>query len=188
MFNLTLHDHLHLTFGEIIQRHHAHAVKAQSHARWSRWLRGSEALLIGGVSLSAGAAAFGHGQVLAIVAASLAGLALLLLLVDLTFDFSASARAHATCGAHLWGLRERYRALLSDLHDGAINLADARLRRDKLMDELRSIYEATSSLAVAGGIPPPPDTVAVEEEGAPSPPNTSGFSPKDRSTKFERVR
>jgi hypothetical protein len=187
MFNLTLHDHLQLTFSEIIQRHHAHAVKAQSQARWSRRLRGSEALLVGGVCLTAAAAAYGQGQVLAIVAASFAGLALLILLVDLTFDFEASARAHATCGAHLWGLRERYRALLSDLHDGAINLADARLRRDKLMDELRTIYETTSSMAVAGGILPLPATV-VEEAGAPSPPSTSDFSPKDRSTKFERVR
>ena len=67
-------------------------------------------------------AAFGHGQVLAIVAASLAGVALIVLLVDLTFDFDSSARAHATCSAHLWGLRERYRALLSDLHDGALDL------------------------------------------------------------------
>ena len=81
MFNLTLHDHLHLTFNEIIQRHDAHAAKAHSPARWSRWLRGSEALLIGGVAMTAaGAAAFGHGQMLAIVAASLACLALIILL------------------------------------------------------------------------------------------------------------
>ena len=30
MFNLTLHDHLQLTFTEIIQRHNAHAAKAHS--------------------------------------------------------------------------------------------------------------------------------------------------------------
>jgi len=175
MFNLTLHDHLHLTFSEIIQRHHAHAVKAQSQARWGRRLRGGEALLVGGVSLAAGAAAFGHGQVLAIVAASLAGLALLLLLVDLTFDFDASARAHAMCGAHLWGLRERYRALLSDLHDGAINLADARLRRDKLMDELRAIYETTSAISLEDVKMPSADV--AEESVAPLP----ATSPAGRS-------
>ena len=39
----------------------------------------------------------------------MAGVALIVLLVNLTFDFDASARAHAACGAHLWGLRERYR-------------------------------------------------------------------------------
>ena len=126
-------------------------------------------------------AAFGHGQVLAIVAASLAGLALLLLLVDLTFDFDASARAHATCGAHLWGLRERYRSLLSDLHDGALSLADARLRRDKLMDELRAIYDTTSVIALEDDQMPPADV--AEESVAPQPPAYRSARPRP-NTRF----
>ena len=148
MFNLTLRDHLHLTFNEIIERHSAHTGKAHARARWSRWLKGSEAVLIGGVAIAAAGAAYGQGHRLAIAAAALACVALLILLVDLTFDFDASARAHAVCGAHLWDLRERYRSLLSDLHDGALTLAEARLRRDRLMDELRAIYEATSAVAI----------------------------------------
>jgi hypothetical protein len=148
MFNLTLHDHLHLTFNEIIERHSAHTGKARSRARWSRWLKGSEAVLIGGVAMAAAGAAYGQGHILAIVAASLACIALLLLLVDLTFDFDASARAHAMCSAHLWDLRERYRALLSDLQEGALTIAEARLRRDRLVDELRAIYEAMPVIAI----------------------------------------
>ena len=148
MFNLTLRDHLHLTFTEIIQRHNAHAAKAQSRARWSRRLRGSEAVLVGGATIASVGAAFGHGQPLAIAAASMAGVALFVLLVSLTFDFDASARAHAASGAHLWGLRERYRSLLSDLQDGALSVDAARLRRDQLIDELRSIYDTTSVIAL----------------------------------------
>lgn len=154
MFNLTLHDHLHLTFTEIIQRQQVHAAKARSRASWSRRLRGAEAALIGGVTIAAAGAAFGRGQVLAIVAAVLAGTALLVLLVNLAFDFDASGRAHAACASHLWGLRERYRSLLSDLHDGALTIAEARLRRDKLLEELRAIYE-TASLSGEQDAPPP---------------------------------
>ena len=168
MFNLTLHDHLHLTFNEIIQRHDAHAAKAHSRARWSRRLRGGEAVLIGGVGMTAAGAALGHGQVLAIVAASMACLALIILLVDLTFDFDASARAHAACSSHLWGLRERYRSLLSDLHEGALDITDARLRRDKLMDELRAIYETTSMIALEHDFTPP--AIADETVVASQPP------------------
>lgn len=164
MFNLTLHDHLHLTFNEIIQRHNAHAAKALSRARWSRRLKGAEAVLIAGIGMSATGAAFGRGQVLAIVAASMACVALVILLVDLTFDFDASARAHAACSAHLWGLRERYRSLLSDLQDGAVNVGDARLHRDKLIDELRAIYETTSAIALEHEVMPPAG--AVEEAGS----------------------
>jgi hypothetical protein len=168
MFNLTLRDHLHLTFNEIIQRHDAHAAKAHSRARWSRRLRGGEAVLIGGVAMTAAGAAFGHGQILATMAASFACIALIILLVDLTFDFDASARAHAMCSAHLWGLRERYRSLLSDLHDGALDIDDARLRRDRLMDELRAIYETTSMIALEHDFKPP--VIADEPVVASEPP------------------
>jgi len=153
MFNLTLRDHLQLTFTDILKRHNAHAAKAQSRARWSRRLRGSEAVLVGGATIASVGAAFGHGQVLAAVAATMAGAALIVLLVNLTFDFDASARAHAASGAHLWELRERYRSLLSDLHDGALSVVEARLRRDRLIDELRAVYDAAPAEGVA---PQPP--------------------------------
>ena len=148
MFNLTLHDHLHLTFNEILQRHDAHAAKALAHARWSRRLRATEAFLIGCVSIAATGVAFGRGQTFAIAAATLAGLTLLILLVQLSVDLDASARAHAASSTQLWGLRERYRSLLSDLHEGALSVADARVRRDKLIDDLRAIYETASDVAV----------------------------------------
>jgi hypothetical protein len=160
MFNLTLRDHLHLTFTEIIQRHSAHAAKAVTRARWSRRLRGSEAMLVAGAAIASIGAAFSHGQALEIVAACMAGLALLVLLISLTFDLDASARAHAASGAQLWGLRERYRSLLSDLHDGALGLDAARLKRDQLIEELRSIYDTTSVIALEDDRPKTPDVPA----------------------------
>lgn len=166
MFNLTLRDHLQLTFTEIIKRHSAHAAKAQSRARWSRRLRGSEAVLVGGATIASAGAAFGHGQVLAIVAASMAGAALIVLLVNLTFDFEASARAHAASGAQLWGLRERYRSLLSDLHDGALSVAEARLRRDQLIAELRANFDTASVVALDEDVAP----ATPADEGAASQP------------------
>jgi hypothetical protein len=147
MFNLTLHDHLHLTFSEILQRHDAHAAKALTRARWSRRLRASEAILISGASIAATGVAFGRGPRFAIAAAALAALALIILVVQLSFELDSSARAHADSSAQLWALRERYRSLLSDLHDGVLTVAEARLRRDKLLDDLRAIYETTPLVA-----------------------------------------
>ena len=144
MFSLTLLDHLNLTFSQVAERHKAHTQAADSYRKWNRRLRGSEALLIGGVAMSAAGAAFGHGQVLAIVAATLAGLALIVLLINLTFDFETSAHAHLACSTQLWSIRERYGSLLSDLREGAVDLPEARFRRDQLMDELRAMYEKTS--------------------------------------------
>ena len=142
MFSLTLRDHLHVTFNQIVEQHKSHSRKALSQARWGRRLRGVEALLMGGVSIAAVSAAYGQGRITTIVAAVLAGAALLVLLAHLAFDFDASARTHAEMANRLWHIRERYRALLSDLHEGVVDVGGARTRRDVLMDELQQIYRS----------------------------------------------
>ena len=140
MFELTLLDHLRLTFGHIVFRHKAHAHIACWRARWSRRLRMAEALLMLGVATAAFAAASGRSHVYDIISASLAGLALTALLIHLSSDLDGTARVHAECAGRLWQLREKYRALLSDLSDQAIDLEAARRGRDGLMQELHAIY------------------------------------------------
>ena len=141
MFEFSIVDHLRLTFGQIVYRHQAHTRLAHSRARLSRWLRGVEALLIVGVAFGSVAAAFGRSQNYAIVAAVLSGLALLTLVIQLTFDLDGSARTHGAVATRLWHIRERYRALLSDVSDGVFTLDAARNRRDALVDELHAIYD-----------------------------------------------
>jgi hypothetical protein len=153
LFSLTLRDHLQLTFNEILERHEAHAAKALRRGQWSRGLRACEAVLIGCASIAATGVAFGRSQTFAIVAAVLAVSALVVLLVQLSFELDASARAHAASSAQLWALRERYRALLSDLHDGILTVAEARVRRDKLLDDLKAVYEMTPVIALVDAEP-----------------------------------
>ena len=155
MFQLTLLDHLRLTFGHVVYRHKAHADIARSTARRSRWIRGAEAILIAATAFTAVAAAFGKGQAFSIASAILAGVSLITLIVHLTFDLDTSARAHATCAARLWQVRERYRALLSDLSDGALEVDEARRMRDALALELNAIYQDA----------PPADREAFEAAG-----------------------
>src|SRR5262249_52289209 len=81
------------------------------------------------------------GQGYALMSAILAGFALLTLLVRLTVDLDASAQTHGICAGRLWLLRERYRSLLADLADGAVDLESARRGRDSLMTEMHAIYE-----------------------------------------------
>jgi len=132
---------------------------------------------ISGVSIAATGVAFGRGPRFAIAAAVLAAIALIVLVVQLSFELDASARAHADSSAQLWALRERYRALLSDLHDGALTVAEARARRDKLLDELRAIYDTTPIIALEE---------APSDSGSPA--NNFAFSPKDVTTEVQSVR
>jgi SMODS and SLOG-associating 2TM effector domain family 4 len=147
MFELSLSDHLRLTFGHIVYRQKAHARVAHTRIVAGRILRGLEAAFVLGVVLTSLAAAYGRGPLYVIAAAVLGVFALITLLVHLTFDLDASARAHSLAAARLWQIREQYRAVLSDLHDGAIDPAGARQRRDALTSTLRDFLEHAPSVA-----------------------------------------
>jgi conflict system pore-forming effector with SLATT domain len=141
MFELSLLDHLRLTFGHVIYRQKAHAQTAHAHARWSRALRVGEALLMGGAAVTSFGMVFGRGPGYAVATAVLTSSALAFLLIHLLFDFDRSADAHRVCSAKLWHIREQYRALMADLRDGAIDITGARHWRDGLMRDLHHIYE-----------------------------------------------
>jgi len=141
VFALSLVDHLRLTFGHVIYSHKAHTLAAQRHARWDRWLKAGEALLMLTTAVNAVALAFTLNPVHAWSAAVTALLAMGVLIVRLTTTLDRSSRTHHMCGAHLWHVREQYRALLSDLRDGILTPEAARQRRDDLMAALHRIYE-----------------------------------------------
>lgn len=141
MFELTLLDHLRLTFGHVVYRHKIHSQIAHSRARMGRWLRALEATLMASAAGFALASVITASRVYVVVSALAAALALVALLTHLAIDVDASALVHGACAARLWPLRERYRALMSDLADGAIDIEAARMRRDALINELTAIYE-----------------------------------------------
>jgi hypothetical protein len=142
MFGLTLVDHLRLTFGHVIYTHRAHSQLAVRHARWSRGLQCGEALAVIATAVTAMVSVQTGAGAYAIAAAVTAIAALIVFVVRLVFDFDTAASTHRACGAHLWALREQYRALLADLQDGSITLDVARDRRDALMQRLHDVYES----------------------------------------------
>jgi hypothetical protein len=174
MFGLTLVDHLRLTFGHIIYTHRAHSRLALRYARWSRGLQGAEALLV----IATAAASIGVVQTAytgyAITAVVTATITLLVVVLRLVFDFDAGATTHRTCSAHLWQLREQYRALLADLQDGSITLDLARERRDVLMQRLHDLYENA----------PPVDRAAYEAARAALPAQHEGALSDEEVDRF----
>ena len=141
MFGLSLTDHLRLTFGHVVYSHKAHATTADRHARWNRWLKAGEALLMLTTAVMSAIVVFTVNPQHAIGAAVAATLAMGVLVVRLAFDFERTAIAHRACSTQLWHLREQYRAVLSDLKDGVLSVETARDRRDQLMATLHRIYE-----------------------------------------------
>jgi hypothetical protein len=169
MFELTLFDHLRMTFGHIVHRHRLHSELAQSRLWWDRALRIAEVTLITGVIVSVMASLYGRGYAVQLVAAVLAVLALLVLLCHLTLDLNRSAQAHAACDGS--GISASGIALMSDLSDGAIGMDAVRQKRDELITDLRKVYEDA----------PPVERQAYRLPGRPSAPRTSIAERRSRS-------
>jgi hypothetical protein len=182
MFSFTLLDHLRLTFGQVIYRHKTHSQIAHARARQGRWMRACEAVLMTAAAGAALAAVFDQRRWFAIAAAALATTALVVLMVHLALNLDGSAVVHGACAARLWPMRERYRALLSDLADGAIDADTARERRDLLLNELHGIYEhappADGAAYQAAG-----RAAAIASEGALTDEEIDMFLPKSLQAK-----
>jgi hypothetical protein len=177
MVALTLVDHLRLTFGHVVYRHQAHARQAHFRARWSRWLRSLEALFMTGVAVAAIAGVYSSSRGYTVLCAVLAIAGLVTLLLHLAFDWDGSSQVHAACAAKLWRIREQYRALLSDLADGAVDLDTVRQRRDDLMVELHAIYESAPA-GDAHAYQPAAKSMAATEDTALADEEIDLFLPK----------
>jgi SMODS and SLOG-associating 2TM effector domain family 4 len=140
VFQLSLVDHIRLSFGSVATSYRAHARAAERLAARA-WQ--SRVLLVTLLGLSTGACfvALTGARPFQIAAAALATTALVGLSIVHSLDFEARAFAHRACAAQLWLLCEKYRALLADVHDGLIDLPETTARRDALMREVQNVYE-----------------------------------------------
>jgi hypothetical protein len=140
MFQLSLVDHIRLSFGSVATSYRAHA-RAAERLTSRAWQ--SRVLLVIILALATGASliALTGLRPFQIAAAALAALALLVFTIVLSLDFEPRAYAHRACAAQLWLLCEKYRALLAEVHDGLIDLPAVTRRRDELMREVHVVYE-----------------------------------------------
>jgi hypothetical protein len=140
VFQLSLVDHIRLSFGSVAASYRAHARAAE---RLSSRAWRSRAVLVVLLGLATGASfvALGGVRQAQFAAAALSTTALVGLSIAFALDFEARAFAHRACAARLWLLAEKYRALLADAHDGLIDLEQTTARRDALMREVQNVYE-----------------------------------------------
>ena len=145
MFQLSLIDHIRLSFSHVLHGHQAHAEAAERLARRARQVR-ITILAVLGLATCAAVLALFQGRPLQIAAAALIGLAYGLYAAVVVLDFEPRMSAHRATASSLWLLADRYRALLGDVQDGVIDAAAATERRDALMREVQAVFE----LAPAG--------------------------------------
>jgi hypothetical protein len=142
MFQLSLVDHIRLSFGTVAASYRAHSKAASSLAARASWARIVPVVLMG---LATGACllALTGRRPFQIAAAALAALAFFGQAIAASLDLEPRAYAHRACASRLWLLCEKYRALLAEVHDGLLDLRQVTERRDMLMREVQSVYEHT---------------------------------------------
>jgi hypothetical protein len=143
MFQLSLIDHIRLSFGSVASTYHAHTRAAERLAARAWQLRVATVILL---ALATGASllALTQGRAFQIATAAFTAAAFVAHAISLSLDFEPRAHAHRAFAARLWLLCEKYRALLAEVRDGLIEVPVVTERRDALMREVQAAYESAT--------------------------------------------
>jgi hypothetical protein len=140
MFQITLVDHIRLSFGHVMYSHQAHAHAADRLARRA-WQMKVTTIVLTGLTLTACLVALDTVRPFRIAATVLAGLAFAAQAVYLALDAEPRVYAHRSCAARLWLIAEKYRALLAEIQDEMVGVDTVVSRRDALQGEVQAVYE-----------------------------------------------
>lgn len=141
MFQLSIVDHVRLSFGHVVQNYTVHIRAAERQAAAALYARtGVPALMAAATALSV-AVVLGAGRYTQIAATIASALAFLGYAVVASLGLEDRVLAHRYVANRLWSLCERYRGLLAEIHDGLIDQDAIRVRRDDLIKEFHDIFE-----------------------------------------------
>lgn len=76
------------------------------------------------------------------IGASLSGIEIVLLIVQLSFNFEREATAHKNSALKYMSIRERYKSLIADIVGSKIDNAEATRRRDELHTEYQLVSDS----------------------------------------------
>jgi hypothetical protein len=139
MFQLSMVDHIRLSFGGILSAYEGHSDAAARMARWS-WYAKLAILSLLGLAAAASIASAVRGGVYTMAAAVLSTLAFAAGASFVAIDPETRVYAHRTTAARLWLVCEKYRALLTEIHDQLIDVPMIARRRDALLKEASELF------------------------------------------------
>jgi SMODS and SLOG-associating 2TM effector domain family 4 len=140
MFHLTLVDHIRLSFASIVGAYEGHAAAAARLARWA-WYTKVAMLSLVGLAAIAGVIADQRGGGFQTAAAAITAIAFVVCAAYVALDPEPRVYAHRASAARLWLLCEKYRALLTEVHDELLDAAEIARRRDALLQEATAVFE-----------------------------------------------
>jgi hypothetical protein len=140
MFQLSLVDHIRLSFGSIVSAYEGHTEAAASLARWSWYAKLAILALLGLAAAASITTAVRGGVYTTIAAAALSALAFAAGAAFAALDPETRVYGHRATAARLWLVCEKYRALLTEIHDQLIDVPTIAQRRDALLKEASELF------------------------------------------------
>jgi hypothetical protein len=140
MFQLTVVDHIRLSFGSVVTAYEGHADAA---ARLSRRALYTKIVMLSFVAAAAVAVllAHGRGSRFQLTAGAFSALGFVACALYVALDPEPKIYAHRSTAARLWLLCEKYRALLTEVHDDLLDVPSITKRRDALLQETSLVFE-----------------------------------------------
>lgn len=140
MFQLSLVDHIRLSFASVAGAYESHAAAASRLGRWSWYARLALVALLG-LACVLGFVALQHGRAFQIAATVATATGFVACAVYVALDLEPRVYGHRSTAARFWLLTERYRALLAEVHDQFLDVPAITARRDALLEEARACFE-----------------------------------------------
>ncbi len=143
MFQLSVVDHIRLSFGSVVTAYEGHAEAAARLARWGWYAKIATITAVALAAVFSGVALYtGRGFQIAAAVAATAALAACSGYV--AFDPQPRIYGHRASAARLWMVCEKYRALLAEIHDELVDLSALKDRRAELLRDAAAVLEHTS--------------------------------------------
>jgi len=140
MFQVNIVDHVRLSFASTLAAYEAHADAAAKMARWNSHAK-LVLLSVSGLAAISGAIATQQGFAWQVATAILCACTFGTAAAYVSLNQQPLLYGHRITAAKLWVVCEKYRALLAEMHEGAIDLNGLRDRRTALINEAASILE-----------------------------------------------
>ena len=140
MFQLTLVEHVRLSFGSALASYEGHAEAAARLTRFTSYAK-IALLSLSGLTAGLGAIAVGNGYAWQLAFAILAAATFAACAAYVGFNQQPRIYGHRASAARMWVVCEKYRALLAEMHDNAIDLPALQERRNALLHESASVLE-----------------------------------------------
>jgi len=138
VFQITLVDHVRLSFGTALAAYEGHSQAAATLARRSSYAR-IALLVLAGLAAALGAIGVQGGYALHLTSAILAAATFGACAAYIGWNQQPLIYGHRASAAKMWVICESYRALLAEMHEDMIDLATLQQRRNALLNDSAAV-------------------------------------------------